>query len=77
MDIKVVGQGCANCRETESIVREAVEEMRQDAAVEKVTDLRAMMALGVLATPAVVIDGTIRCTGRAPSPAEVRKWLRA
>ncbi len=54
MDIKVVGPGCANCRETESIVREAVEEMRQDAAVEKVTDLRAMMALGVLATPAEV-----------------------
>ena len=60
MDIKVVGPGCAKCRETESIVREAVEEMRQDAVVEKVTDLRAMMALGVLATPAVVIDGTIR-----------------
>ena len=41
------------------------------------TDLREIMALGVLATPAVVIDGGIMCTGRVPSAEEVRGWLGA
>ena len=40
-------------------------------------DLREIMALGVLATPAVVIDGGIMCTGRVPSAEEVRGWLGA
>ena len=48
-----------------------------DATVEKITDLREIMALGVLATPAVVIDGSIMCTGRVPSAEEIRDWLGA
>lgn len=75
MEIKVLGPGCAKCGEAEDIVRAAVRETRCDAQVEKITDLREMMALGVMATPAVVIDGNIKCTGRVPSLAEVRGWI--
>ena len=75
MEIKVLGPCCAKCKEAEKIVRKAVEEVRQDASVEKVTDLKEMMALGVMATPAVVIDGSIKCTGRVPSLAEVKGWI--
>ena len=75
MEIKVLGPGCAKCREAEEIVRAVVREARSDARVEKVTDLREMMALGVMATPAVVIDGKIKCAGRVPAPAEVRDWI--
>ncbi|MDM8215995.1 thioredoxin family protein [Desulfovibrio piger] len=75
MEIKVLGPGCAKCKEAEDIVRTAVRDAGSDARVEKVTDLREMMALGVMATPAVVIDGKIKCTGRVPTPAEVREWI--
>lgn len=36
-----------------------------------------MMTLGVMSTPAVVIDGRIMCTGRVPAKAEVLNWLAA
>lgn len=75
MEIKVLGPGCAKCKETENIVNEAVKEIRKDATVEKVTDIREMMMLGVMATPAVIVDGSIKCTGRVPSLDEVKGWI--
>lgn len=76
MLIQVLGPGCARCREAENVVA-AVREAGCDAAVEKVTDIREMMTLGVMSTPAVVIDGRIMCTGRVPAKAEVLNWLAA
>lgn len=76
MIIKVLGPGCSKCVEAYEIVSKAVAASGSDAT-EKVTDLREIMALGVLATPAVVIDGGIMCTGRVPGAEEVRGWLGA
>ena len=54
MIIKVLGPGCSKCVEAYEIVSKAVAASGSDATVEKITDLREIMALGVLATPAVV-----------------------
>ena len=62
MIIKVLGPGCSKCVEAYEIVSKAVAASGSDATMEKITDLREIMALGVLATPAVVIDGGIMCT---------------
>lgn len=75
MLIKVLGPGCAKCKETENIVVAAVQEAGNGATVEKVTDLKEMMTLGVMSTPAVVIDDKIMCTGRVPSKSEVMGWI--
>ena len=75
MIIKVFGPGCAKCKETEQIVREAVEASHRIATVEKITDLREMMAAGVLSTPAVSIDGTVVSAGRVPTKNEVMNWI--
>ena len=77
MLIKVLGPGCAKCKEAEKIVASAVQEANSAATVEKVTEFKEMMALGVMATPAVVIDGKIMCTGRVPSKSEVLGWIAA
>lgn len=77
MIIKVLGPGCAKCTETYDIVSKAVAAAGSDATVEKVTDFKEIMALGVLATPAVVVDGGIMCTGRVPSKEEVMGWIGA
>ena len=76
MEIKVCGPGCANCSRAESIVREAVAAAGADAVIEKITDFAAMAKLGVLSTPAVVIDGRIMCAGRVPTEKEVQEWLK-
>ena len=75
MLIKVLGPGCAKCKEAENIDKAAVQDAGSSAAVEKVTDLKEMMALGVMSTPAVVIDNKIMCTGRVPSKSEVMGWI--
>lgn len=75
MDIKVLGPGCARCHETEELVRAVVAEIGCEAEVEKVTDFREMLRLGVMDTPAVLVDGRAMCSGRVPTREEVRDWL--
>ncbi len=76
MKIVVYGPGCARCHETERVVRRVVEQLRVEADVQKVTDYQAMAAAGVLATPAVSVDGTMKVSGRIPKAEEVETWLR-
>ncbi|MEN8135763.1 MAG: thioredoxin family protein [Thermodesulfobacteriota bacterium] len=76
MKIKVMGPGCAKCEEAEKIVRDAVAKAGIGATVEKVTDFQEMAKHGVLSTPAVVIDGEIKCVGKAPTASEVEGWLK-
>ncbi|MBU0728345.1 MAG: TM0996/MTH895 family glutaredoxin-like protein [Proteobacteria bacterium] len=76
MKIQICGPGCANCTKAEKIVSEAVAEVGADAQIEKVTDFQEMARLGVLSTPAVVIDGKIKCVGRVPSKDQVKSWLQ-
>jgi len=75
MLIKVLGPGCAKCRETETLVREVLAEAGLEATVEKVADFKEMAMLGVFATPAVVVDGKVLCTGRVPAKKELLAWL--
>ena len=76
MVITVFGPGCARCRETESLVRDVVQELGLAIEVIKVSDFKAMMACGVMSTPALALDGKVLCTGRVPDKAEVVRWLR-
>lgn len=76
MEIKVCGPGCHKCHETERIVQETVEEAGVQATVEKVSDFNEIALLGVFSTPAVVIDGKIKCVGKVPTRKEVLTWLK-
>ncbi len=77
MKIAVLGMGCDNCRRTYDAVRQAIEQAGVDASVQKVEDLREIMAFKVLRTPAVAIDGKVRISGRVPSVAELRALIEA
>lgn len=76
MDIKVMGPGCPKCEEAEQIVKNAVEEAGIEATVEKVSDFQEIAKHGVFSTPAVVIDGQIKCVGKVPTKREVQDWLK-
>lgn len=75
MDIKVLGPGCAKCQQTEKVVKEALAEAGVSATVEKVTDIRKIAEYGVFGTPAVVVDGDVKCVGKVPSKQDVKKWI--
>ena len=76
MDIKVLGPGCPKCRQTDKIVREAVAESGIQASVEKVTDTMEIAGYGVFGTPAVVVDGEVKCVGKIPKKQEVLSWIQ-
>lgn len=75
MEIKVFGPGCASCAATEKLVREVAADKGGDITVQKVSDLKEMMAAGVMSTPAVVIDGVVKSTGRVPGKEEIAAWI--
>lgn len=75
MEIRIFGPGCARCAETEAVVREVAAARGGGISVQKVSDLREMMAAGVLSTPAVVIDGVVKAAGRVPRREEVAAWI--
>jgi len=75
MDIKVLGPGCAKCKQAEKVVKEAVAESGLTVEVEKITDVLAIAGFGVLGTPAVVIDGEVKSVGKIPKKADVKSWL--
>ncbi len=76
MEIKVLGPGCAKCGEAEKIMRTAVEEAGITATIDKITDFQEIAKHGVFSTPAVVIDGQIKCVGKVPSKVEALAWLK-
>ena len=75
MDIKVLGPGCARCTQTAEHVETAVAESGIEANIEKVTAAMQIAGYGVFGTPAVVIDGEVKCVGKIPSTEDVKKWL--
>ncbi|MEZ4718166.1 MAG: thioredoxin family protein [Caldilineaceae bacterium] len=71
------GHSCPNCKKTKAVVAAAVSELGINAAVEEVTDLADIMAYGVMATPALVIDGVVVGSGGVPTKQQVEQLLRA
>ena len=76
MEIKVLGPGCAKCTEAEKIMRAAVEETGVTATIAKISDFQQIAMHGVFSTPAVVIDGQIKCVGKVPTKNEALAWLK-
>lgn len=75
--IEILGPGCTRCKETYRVVRHVVEQERLDFEVVKDESIERMMALGLMATPGVAIDGKVVLSGRIPKADEVRRLLTA
>ena len=75
MEIKVLGTGCKKCNELEQATREAVAALGIDANIEKEEDIMKIMEYGVMRTPALVVDGKVLVSGKAPNAEEIKKLL--
>jgi small redox-active disulfide protein 2 len=73
--VTVYGPGCTKCKQTEELVRQVIAQTGIQATVEKVSDVQAIAAAGVLSTPAVAVDGVVKLKGRVPSAEELRQVL--
>ena len=77
MKIQVAGPGCPRCIETEKNVREACSQLNLAADISHVFDMKEFTKLGVLFTPAVIVDGKIVASGKLPTVEELKKVLSA
>jgi len=74
-NIKVLGTGCANCKNTLKLIEEMAKEKGAEIQLEKVEDLQAIMGYGVMSTPGVVLDGKVVHAGGVPSRDKIAGWL--
>jgi small redox-active disulfide protein 2 len=73
--ITVYGPGCMKCQKTEANVRQVLADTGIEANVEHVTDMQAIVAAGVMSTPAVAVDGVVKLKGRVPTTEELRQLI--
>lgn len=76
MEIKVLGTGCSKCEKLTKVVKDAVNELKIDAKVEKIEDIEKIMSYNVLSMPAVVINGKVVLTGRVSSLDEMVQTIK-
>ena len=78
MKIEVMGTGCPKCKKTYENARAATAELgRSDVEIVKVENIMDITARGVMMTPALSIDGEVKCAGKVPSPKEISEWIKA
>jgi small redox-active disulfide protein 2 len=75
MKIKILGTGCANCRNLEKATQIAVSEMGLTAEIIKEEDIQKIMAYGIMRTPALVIDEKVVLNGRVPAVNELKEII--
>lgn len=75
-NIRVLGPGCAKCNKLFENVERAVSELGLECDVEKITDINAITQYRVMSTPALVVDGVVKSSGRALSVDKLKDILK-
>ncbi len=73
--LQIFGPGCRRCRTLAENTEKAAKELGVEYEIEKVTDIEAISAAGVLLTPALAVDGELKVVGKIPSPREIKTML--
>lgn len=72
---QVLGTGCKKCNLLAETTVNAATALGLEYTLEKVTDLQRIAAFGVMFTPALVVDGVVKVSGKVPSVEETKKLL--
>lgn len=75
MKLQILGTGCAKCKNLATATEQAAQALGIPYELEKVTDLNRIMSFGVMLTPALVVDGKVKASGKVPSVDDLKKLL--
>jgi small redox-active disulfide protein 2 len=75
MKIKVLGTGCQKCKKLYAETEKAIASSGMQADLEKIEKIEDIIKFGVMATPALVIDGEVKASGRIPQSSEIVAWI--
>jgi len=76
MKIAVLGPGCAKCKQLYENAKKAVAETGVEAELVKVEDMQEITRFNVFMTPALVIDGTVKSSGKVVKPDQICRWIQ-
>ena len=76
MKIEILGTGCPKCKKLYELVQEAVEETESDAEIVKVDNIKQIMNMGVMMTPALAVDGEVKVSGKIPKIDDIKNWIQ-
>jgi small redox-active disulfide protein 2 len=74
--IEILGIGCMRCGQITERAKQAVKELGINVEVSKVEDIMAIANYGVLALPALAVDGVIKIAGNVPEVEEIKEWIK-
>lgn len=77
MKIQVFGPGCIRCKTTYQNVINACSELQIAADISHETDVSKFAEFGIMATPAVLINGKLVVSGKVPTVAELKKIIKS
>lgn len=75
LEVTILGPGCYSCDKLEQDVMVVLSETGIEASLNHITDPRLMAQYGILPTPALLINGKVKSTGRVPPKSVIKKWL--
>lgn len=73
--IQILGGGCQKCSDLADKVKTVADSMGIEYEMEKVTDIAKIVSFGVMTTPALVVDGEVKASGKIPSEDEIKEFL--
>jgi small redox-active disulfide protein 2 len=73
--VQILGTGCPKCKALTANAEAAIKELGLDAEIEKVEQIKDIMAMGVMMTPALAVDGVVKGSGRVLTVDQVKVAL--
>ena len=73
--IQIAGSGCAKCLKLAENAETAARQLGIEFELIKITDINEIVKLGVMMTPAFILDGKVKAIGRVAGVDEIKKWL--
>jgi small redox-active disulfide protein 2 len=74
--IQILGTGCPKCKKLAECAEQAAKELGIEFELEKVTQISDIMKFGVMMTPALVVDGTVKAVGKALTVEQIKEMLK-
>lgn len=77
LTIEVLGSGCKTCKRLHELAQQAVDELKLGVNVGYVTDPQRIVALGLMSSPVLTVNGTPALVGFVPDLNRIKNIISA
>ena len=76
LTIRVLGPGCVKCDDLEKMCMNVLAENDIDADIQKISDMKEIAKLGIMSTPALIINDKVMVSGKLPTKSTLLHWFK-